>query len=77
MKKTFKGKVIITKMPKTAIVVVAHVKVHPLYKKRLLRHKRYKVDTTGFTLEKDNIVEIAQTRPISKEKNFKVVRILT
>ncbi len=74
--KTLTGKVIATKMEKTAVVLVEKIKIHPLYKKRLLRHKKYKVDTTEQAVEVGNIVRIVQTHPISKEKFFKVAKVL-
>lgn len=74
--KTFEGKVLSLKMQKTAIVEVTVGKKHPLYKKVLKREKRYKVDTEGFTLKEGDSVLISQTRPISKDKHFKISKIV-
>ena len=74
--KKFEGVVISTKMQKTAVVEVSFKKPHPLYKKLLKRRKRYKVDTSDFKIDVLDRVQIIKTRPISKEKHFKIVEVL-
>lgn len=76
MSKTFEGKVVSLKMQKTAVVEVTRRKTHPLYKKVLTRSKRYKVDIGNFSLNTGDLVKIAEVRPISKFKHFKVERVL-
>ena len=69
------GKVISAKMSKTAVVLVERLVVHPLYKKRTRRSKKYKVhDEIG--VEVGDKVKIESTPPISKEKHFNVVEVL-
>lgn len=74
--KVFKGKVISLKMQKTAVVEVKRTAVHPMYKKVLRRSKKYKVDTGDLALNIGDIVTIKETRPLSKDKNFKVEAVI-
>lgn len=73
--KPFKGKIISTKMKKTAVVVVKRRKIDPLYKKAVKRTKKYHVDNQLKAKVGDQ-VEFVQTRPISKTKKWKVVKII-
>jgi small subunit ribosomal protein S17 len=73
MVKIFKGKVVSTKMQKTVVVEVERVFRHPLYKKVIHRHKKYKAHNDRFTLNDGNLVKIKETRPISKDKHFVVI----
>ncbi len=75
MKKTFEGVVTSVHMQKTAVVEVLRKKPHPLYKKLMVTGKKYKVDTSDFSVVVGNRVKIAQTRPISKDKHFKIVEV--
>lgn len=70
---TLEGVVVSVKMLKTAVVKVVRRTSHPLYKKLLKRSKKYKVDTTGLEVTVGDWVRISKTRPISKEKHFKIV----
>ncbi|MGB9911415.1 MAG: 30S ribosomal protein S17 [Microgenomates group bacterium] len=73
--KTFEGKVIGTKMAKTATVVVESFKVHPLYKKRIKRSKKYHVhDEIG--VKEGDWVKFVECRPISKTKKWKIVEVV-
>lgn len=75
--KIFKGEVVSTKMEKTVVVRVERVFRHPLYKKTIRRHKRYKAHNERFNLKEGDKVVIKETRPLSKEKHFIVVEKLT
>ena len=69
------GKVISTKMQKTVVVEVERISIHPLYKKRVRKTKKFKAhDNLG--VEVGNIVRIENTRPISKDKHFQIVEIV-
>src|SRR6185436_12854273 len=69
------GRVISTKMAKTANVLVEGRKKHPLYGKSYVHSKKYLADDQiGVVL--GDIVEIIKTRPISKRKHWKVTRVL-
>lgn len=73
MPKILEGKVVSTKMIKTVVVEVERVFRHPLYKKVIKRHKKYKVHNEKFKLEKGDWVKIKECRPISKDKHFIVI----
>lgn len=73
--KKFTGKVIDTKMAKTARVVVSHLKVHPLYQKRIKIKKIYHVhDELG--VKAGDEVRFQGCRPISKTKRWQIVEIM-
>ena len=69
------GKVISKKMDNSVVVEVERFVIHPLYKKRLRRKKKYLVEDTLGVVEGDN-VSIEATKPISKRKRFKIVEVL-
>lgn len=79
-KQTFKKRLtgIITsdKMTKTVIVKVESMKVHPKYQKRYKVFKKYPahVDTTDY--KTGDRVEIEESKPMSRTKNWKVIRKL-
>jgi len=70
------GKVKSNKMDKTAVVVVDRKKQHPLYRKTLKVSKSYKADTSEVKVEIGDLVVIRHTRPVSKDKRWKVVEVL-
>lgn len=73
--KIFIGKVIGTKMAKTAVVSVERVVIHPLYKKRFKRDRKYQVhDELGVTV--GNMVKFTASRPYSKTKKWKVLEVV-
>lgn len=76
MKKKLIGRVISTKMEKTVVVEVERKFTHPLYKKVITRHKKYKAHNENFNLNIGDKVLIEETRPISKEKHFQVIKKL-
>ncbi|MBI4038288.1 30S ribosomal protein S17 [Candidatus Daviesbacteria bacterium] len=69
------GRVVSTKMAKTAVVLVERRAKHPLYQKTYLRSKRYLVDDPIGVKEGD-IVEITNTKPISGHKHWMVVTVM-
>lgn len=66
------GKVVSTKMNKTIVVEVPYMKLHPLYKKYMKRSKRYKVHCEDAGIKLGMEVKIIQTKPISKQKHYKL-----
>lgn len=74
MRKKFQGKIVSAKTPKTLIVEIERMKIHPKYKRRYKSHKRYKVhyDDGEFNIGEKVIIE--ECRPISKDKNWKIVK---
>ncbi|MBZ9578424.1 30S ribosomal protein S17 [Patescibacteria group bacterium] len=75
-KKRLKGIVVSDKMEKTVVVEVERIKEHPKYKRRYKAHKRYKAhDESGKYKVGDKVI-IEESRPISKEKKWRVIRKL-
>jgi len=73
--KILKGKVISTKMAKTATVAVARIVVHPIYKKRFRRTRKYHVhDELGVKVGDE--VAFASVRPVSKLKKWKIISLI-
>ena len=69
------GVVTSNKMEKTVVVSVSRRVQHPLYGKVVQRTRKFKAhDLIG--CDEGDTVEIMETRPISKDKHFRVVRIL-
>ena len=69
------GRVVSTKMKDTATVLVERVAKHPLYKKTFIRTKKYLVDTK-IPVKEGDMVEIVKIRPISKNKHWRVLKIV-
>jgi small subunit ribosomal protein S17 len=64
-------------MQKTVVVAVESFIHHPLYKKTLRRTKRYKAHDENNDCVLGDAVRIIETRPLSKEKRWRVAEILT
>ncbi|MDI1471448.1 30S ribosomal protein S17 [Thermodesulfovibrio sp. 1176] len=75
-KKILKGTVISDKMDKTIVVSVERVFQDPNYKKIIRRRKKYKAHDEENRCQVGDMVEIIESRPISKTKRWKVLRIL-
>lgn len=71
------GLVISNKMNKTVVVEVLRKVSHPLYKKQVNRKSRFKAHDEENACKIGDEVILMQTRPISKEKCWRVVKILT
>ncbi|MBU0569634.1 30S ribosomal protein S17 [Patescibacteria group bacterium] len=70
--KIFTGKVISKKMEKTATVAVERTVVHPVYKKRMRRMKKYHVHDI-FGTKVGQIVQFVASKPYSKTKRWKII----
>ena len=70
------GTVVSDKMQKTVVVAVETTKRHRLYKKTLRRTTRYKVHDEHNDCRLGDQVRIVETRPLSKEKRWRVAEIL-
>ncbi len=68
--RVLKGTVVSTKMKDTITVAVERYVMHPKYKKFMRRTKKYLVHDAGNTAKDGMIVEIIETRPLSKRKRF-------
>lgn len=73
--RTLTGKVVSNKMDKTVAVLVERKVAHPLYRKYIVRSKKYLAHAESEFNEGD-VVEIAETKPMSKRKNWVVTRRL-
>ncbi|MFA6177665.1 MAG: 30S ribosomal protein S17 [Candidatus Paceibacterota bacterium] len=71
---TLKGVVVSDKMNKTVVVSISRFVKHPLYGKFYQISKKYKAHDEGNVCKVGDKVEIIETRPISKDKKFKVVQ---
>lgn len=75
-RKVREGVVVSDKMDKTVVVAVKDKIKHPLYKKTMNKTKKYKVHDENNEAGIGDIVEIEETRPLSKDKYFRLVRIV-
>ena len=71
------GRVVSNKMDKTAVVAVETTKHHPLYKKTVRKVVKYKAHDARNECGQGDMVRIMETRPLSKEKRWRVVEIIT
>ncbi len=73
--KTMTGTVVSTKMQGTVVVSIERKVAHKLYGKLIKVTKRIKADKNGIEVSEGEVVVIEQTRPISKDKNFRVIKV--
>lgn len=71
--KILKGTVVSDKMDKTVVVAVSRFVKHPKYQKFLKITKKYKAHDENNDHKVGSVIQIVETRPISKDKHFKVV----
>ena len=71
------GRVVSDRMDKTVVVTVETPKRHPLYKKTLKRAVRYKAHDEKNQCGLGDIVKIVETRPLSKQKRWRVAEVIT
>ena len=76
LRKTRVGVVVSDKMDKTIVVAVKDSVQHPLYKKILKRTKKFKAHDENNEAGIGDRVEIMETRKISKDVNWRLVRII-
>lgn len=75
--RTLQGRVVSNKMDKTVVVLVERRVKHPLYGKILIRTNKYKAHDEQNQYNEGDVVEIAEGRPISRDKSWSVVRLVT
>ena len=75
-RKTLRGYVVSDKMDKTIVVTVDRKKRHPLYEKIIRRTKRYHAHDYKNEAGIGDWVLIEETRPLSKNKRWRLVEIL-
>jgi small subunit ribosomal protein S17 len=74
--KTKTGRVISDKMEKTIVVAVENLVEHPLYKKRMRRTVHFQAHDDRNEAHTGDMVRIAETRPISKNKTWRLLEIV-
>jgi small subunit ribosomal protein S17 len=75
-RKTRTGKVVSDKMEKTVVVSIERRVQHPVYGKMVRRTKRLKAHDENNDAKTGDTVRIMETRPMSKDKRWRVVEIV-
>ena len=75
-RKTRVGKVVSDKMDKTVVVAIEDRVAHPLYKKTMKRTYKLKAHDENNECGVGDTVEVMETRPLSKDKRWRVVEII-
>ena len=70
------GKVVSDKMDKTIVVAIEDSVQHPLYKKTMKRTYKLKAHDENNECGIGDTVEVMETRPLSKDKRWRLVRII-
>jgi len=70
------GNVVSDKMDKTVVVAVETFVTHPLYKKQLRKTTKFKAHDENNECGIGDVVKIMETRPLSKDKRWRVVNIV-
>lgn len=76
MRKTEVGKVVSNKMDKTVVVAIEDSVKHPLYKKVIKRTVKLKAHDENNECSIGDRVRVMETRPLSKEKRWRLVEII-
>jgi small subunit ribosomal protein S17 len=75
-RKTRLGLVVSDKMQKTVVVAIERRYPHPVYNKMVTRTKRVKAHDEENSAKSGDTVRIVETRPLSKDKRWRVVEIV-
>ena len=75
-RQVIRGVVVSDKMLKTRVIEVKRTYDHPLYHKKLIHQKRLFVHDEKNESHTGDVVLVASTRPISKNKNFRLLKIV-
>jgi len=75
-RKVRSGRVVSDKMDKTRVVLVERTTKHPLYGKIIRRSKKYKFHDEANESRVGDVVKIMETRPLSKDKRWRLVEIV-
>ena len=76
LRKTRVGKVVSDKMDKTVVVAIEDNVKHPLYKKIVKRTVKFKAHDENNSCGIGDRVRVMETRPLSKDKRWRVVEII-
>ncbi len=77
MARVLRGTVSSDKMDKTVVVTVERVKEHPLYRKKYTATTKFKAHDPENQYKTGDLVEIAESRPLSRSKRWVVQRKLS
>ena len=75
-RKVYQGRVVSDKMDKTITVVIETKRNHPVYGKRINYSKEGKAHDENNSAKTGDIVGVMETRPLSKDKRFRLVEIV-
>lgn len=75
-RKVLRGVVVSDKMDKTIVVQIETTKSHPLYGRRVKYSNKFKAHDANNEAHVGDTVEIMETRPLSKDKHFRLVRVV-
>ncbi len=75
-RKTRVGRVVSDKMDKTVVVAIEEITAHPVYGRRIRRTKKLKAHDEENQAREGDTVRVMETRPLSREKRWRVVEIL-
>ncbi|MGO1469584.1 MAG: 30S ribosomal protein S17 [Tissierella sp.] len=75
-RKTRTGIVVSDKMDKTVVVAVETFKTHSLYHKQLKRTTKFKAHDENNECKTGDVIKIMETKPLSKQKNWRVLNIV-
>lgn len=76
LRKTRQGVVVSDKMDKTVVVAIEDMVKHPLYGRIVKHTKRFKAHNENNEARTGDTVLIMETRPLSKDKHFRVVKVV-
>ena len=76
LRKTRVGRVVSNKMDKTIVVAIEDNVAHPLYKKIIKRTVKLKAHDENNVCNIGDRVEVMETRPISKDKRWRLVKVI-
>lgn len=75
-RKEFTGLVVSDKMQKTVVVRVLQMSKHPKYSRIMKINNKFKADDKEGIAKAGDTVRIEETRPLSKDKRFRVVEVI-
>jgi len=75
-RKVRSGRVVSDKMDKTVVVAIETLVRHPLYGRIVRRTSKFKAHDEGNECGVGDVVEIVETRPLSREKRWRVSRVV-
>ncbi|GIW12456.1 MAG: 30S ribosomal protein S17 [Dehalococcoidia bacterium] len=75
-RRVLQGTVVSDKMDKTVVVAVERLKRHPLYRRTIRRTTKYKAHDERNECRVGDIVRIVESRPLSREKRWRVIQIV-